>query len=73
METETGGLLRIAIRLMMECATTNVNVLVCQVLSRILVEPRFRNYIPLMNLIGIYFQIRDDYMNLQSDLVRRPS
>ncbi|KAF8328244.1 isoprenoid synthase domain-containing protein [Cantharellus anzutake] len=24
------------------------------------------DYVPLVNLIGIYFQIRDDYMNLQS-------
>ncbi|KAL4071348.1 isoprenoid synthase domain-containing protein [Scleroderma yunnanense] len=49
---KTGGLLRIAIRLMMECATINTDV----------------NYIPLIDLIGIYFQIRDDYMNLQSNL-----
>lgn len=25
-----------------------------------------RNYVPLANLIGIIFQIRDDYVNLQS-------
>jgi len=25
------------------------------------------DYVPLVNLIGVYFQIRDDYMNLQSD------
>ena len=24
------------------------------------------DYIPLVNLLGVYFQIRDDYMNLQS-------
>lgn len=24
------------------------------------------DYVPLVNLIGIYFQIRDDLMNLQS-------
>jgi hypothetical protein len=24
------------------------------------------NYIPLVNLIGVFFQIRDDFMNLQS-------
>lgn len=47
---KTGGLLRIAIRLMMECATVNEDM----------------NYVPLVDLIGIYFQIRDDYMNLQS-------
>lgn len=27
------------------------------------------DYVPLVNLIGVYFQIRDDYMNLQSDQV----
>jgi hypothetical protein len=27
------------------------------------------NYVPLVNLIGIYFQIRDDLMNLQSPVV----
>ncbi|KAL4068696.1 isoprenoid synthase domain-containing protein [Scleroderma yunnanense] len=47
---KTGGLFRIAIKLMMACATTNIDV----------------DYVPLVNLFGIYFQIRDDYMNLQS-------
>ncbi|KAF8327507.1 isoprenoid synthase domain-containing protein [Amanita rubescens] len=47
---KTGGLLRIGIKLMMACATTNRDV----------------NYISLVNLIGVLFQIRDDYMNLQS-------
>jgi len=47
---KTGGLLRIGIKLMMACSTTNVDV----------------DYVPLVNLIGIYFQIRDDLMNLQS-------
>ncbi|KAF8632867.1 hypothetical protein AX17_004715 [Amanita inopinata Kibby_2008] len=47
---KTGGLLRIGIKLMMACATTNQNV----------------DYIPLVNLIGVFFQIRDDYMNLQN-------
>ncbi|TFK45124.1 isoprenoid synthase domain-containing protein [Crucibulum laeve] len=47
---KTGGLLRIGIKLMMACSTTNVDV----------------NYVPLVNLIGVYFQIRDDLMNLQS-------
>lgn len=26
----------------------------------------YSDYVPLVNLIGVYFQIRDDYMNLQS-------
>ncbi|RDB20687.1 Geranylgeranyl pyrophosphate synthase [Hypsizygus marmoreus] len=47
---KTGGLLRIGIKLMMACARTNVGV----------------DYVPLVNLIGVYFQIRDDLMNLQS-------
>ncbi|KAI0302298.1 isoprenoid synthase domain-containing protein [Multifurca ochricompacta] len=48
---KTGGLLRVAVKLMMACASQNINV----------------DYVPLVNLIGIYFQIRDDYMNLQDD------
>lgn len=28
-----------------------------------------RNYVPLVDLLGIWFQIRDDYMNLQSSTV----
>ncbi|KAG8741195.1 geranylgeranyl pyrophosphate synthetase [Ceratobasidium sp. 414] len=47
---ETGGLFRIAIKLMMAMSP---------------VEPVV-DYVPLVNLIGVYFQIRDDYMNLQS-------
>ncbi|KAJ8586448.1 terpenoid synthase [Rhizopogon salebrosus TDB-379] len=50
-KAKTGGLLRIAVKLMMACSTTNTNV----------------DYVPLTDLIGIYFQIRDDYMNLQSN------
>ncbi|KAG6809728.1 hypothetical protein H0H92_014969 [Tricholoma furcatifolium] len=47
---KTGGLLRIGIKLMMACATRNRDV----------------DYVPLVNLIGVYFQIRDDLMNLDS-------
>ncbi|KAI1785280.1 terpenoid synthase [Ganoderma leucocontextum] len=47
---KTGGLLRVGIKLMMACSTTNIDV----------------DYVPLVNLIGVHFQIRDDYMNLQS-------
>ncbi|KAJ7510838.1 isoprenoid synthase domain-containing protein [Mycena galericulata] len=49
---KTGGLLRLGVKLMMACATTNINT----------------NYVPVMNLIGVYYQIRDDLMNLQSPL-----
>jgi len=47
---KTGGLFRLAVKLMMAYATTNTEV----------------DYVPLVNLFGIFFQIRDDYMNLQS-------
>ncbi|BGP12566.1 hypothetical protein JCM10213_004848 [Rhodosporidiobolus nylandii] len=47
---KTGGLFRIAIKLMMAASS----------------EPEPRDYVPLCNLIGIIFQIRDDYVNLQS-------
>ncbi|THU79776.1 terpenoid synthase [Dendrothele bispora CBS 962.96] len=46
----TGGLLRIGVKLMMAMAKTGVDV----------------NYVPLVNLIGVFFQIRDDLMNLSS-------
>ncbi|KAF8510490.1 terpenoid synthase [Gautieria morchelliformis] len=45
---KTGGLFRIAIKLMMAKSSSQVD------------------YVPLVNLFSIYFQIRDDYMNLQS-------
>lgn len=47
---KTGGLFRVAIKLMMACSTKNIDV----------------DYVPLVNLFGVYYQIRDDYMNLQS-------
>lgn len=47
---KTGGLFRLAVKLMMACASTNQNV----------------DYVPLVNLIGVFYQIRDDYYNLQS-------
>ncbi|KAI0753460.1 terpenoid synthase [Daedaleopsis nitida] len=47
---KTGGLFRVGIKLMMACSTTNIDV----------------DFVPLVNLFGVYFQIRDDYMNLQS-------
>ncbi|TFY63659.1 hypothetical protein EVJ58_g3121 [Rhodofomes roseus] len=47
---KTGGLFRVAVKLMMACATTNANI----------------DYVPLVDLFGVFYQIRDDYMNLQS-------
>ncbi|VDB98238.1 unnamed protein product [Peniophora sp. CBMAI 1063] len=48
---KTGGLFRIAVKLMMSCATSNADI----------------DYVPLVDLLGVLFQIRDDYMNLQAD------
>ncbi|KAK9464807.1 isoprenoid synthase domain-containing protein [Lipomyces arxii] len=48
-KNKTGGLFRLAVKLM-------------QAESKI-----SRDFVPLSNLIGILYQIRDDYMNLQSD------
>ncbi|KAG1903423.1 isoprenoid synthase domain-containing protein [Suillus fuscotomentosus] len=47
---KTGGGFRVFVRLMMALAAKNLEV----------------NFIPLVNIIGVYFQISDDYMNLQS-------
>ena len=49
---ETGGLLRLAVKLMALTSNTNPQDL--------------QNYINLVDAIGIYFQIRDDYINLMS-------
>lgn len=51
-ETETGGLFRLAVKLMQAESASN------------------EDYVPLVNLMGLIYQIRDDYMNLQSDQVR---
>ena len=74
--SETGGLFRIAVKLMMACSTTNSDVCVALVLcicGSIHIYSWlvfFSDYVPLVNIFGIYFQIRDDYMNLQSTQVR---
>ncbi|KAG1734620.1 terpenoid synthase [Suillus lakei] len=47
---KTGGGFRMPVKLMMALATKNLDI----------------DFIPLVNIIGVYFQIRDDYMNLQS-------
>lgn len=51
METETGGLFRLAVKLMQAESASD------------------EDYVPLVNLMGLIYQIRDDYMNLQSDQV----
>ncbi|KAJ2070225.1 hypothetical protein GGI16_009358, partial [Coemansia sp. S142-1] len=45
---KTGGLFRLAVKLMQECSARGVD------------------FSELVNMIGTYFQIRDDYMNLRS-------
>ncbi|CCM06424.1 uncharacterized protein FIBRA_08685 [Fibroporia radiculosa] len=47
---KTGGLFRLSVRLMIANARRNFDV----------------DYIPLVNLLGIFFQIRNDYCNLRS-------
>jgi len=47
---KTGGLFRIAVKLMMACATKNIHI----------------DYVPLVNLFGVFHQIRDDLMNLDN-------
>ncbi|KAG2153146.1 isoprenoid synthase domain-containing protein [Suillus clintonianus] len=48
--SKTGGGFRIAVKLMMAHATKNLDI----------------DFVPLVNIFGVYVQIRDDYMNLQS-------
>ncbi|KAH6577574.1 hypothetical protein BASA60_003949 [Batrachochytrium salamandrivorans] len=55
---KTGGLLRLGVRLMQLCGTPQ------------LAEPEdpltASEYIRLVNRIGVYYQVRDDYLNLKS-------
>ncbi|KZT61227.1 farnesyltranstransferase [Calocera cornea HHB12733] len=44
---KTGGLFRLAVKLMMACSASPID------------------YVPLVNLISVLFQIRDDYANLE--------
>jgi len=46
---KTGGLFRLALRLMQAFSTNK------------------KDFVPAVNLMGLYFQIRDDYVNLKSD------
>lgn len=56
---KTSGLLRLAVRLMQMYSSSNVYYALTGVSDS-------RDYVPLVNLIGILFQIRDDYQNLQN-------
>ncbi|TLS21082.1 uncharacterized protein PpBr36_10628 [Pyricularia pennisetigena] len=46
---KTGGLFRLAVRLMQLCGSSD------------------RDYVPFVNVLGIIFQVQDDYLNLQSE------
>ncbi|TFY76853.1 hypothetical protein EWM64_g7159 [Hericium alpestre] len=48
---KTGGLFRLAIKLLTACSS----------------EPSTIDYVPLFNLFGVFFQIRDDLMNLDDN------
>ncbi|KAJ3195442.1 Geranylgeranyl pyrophosphate synthase [Irineochytrium annulatum] len=48
---ETGGLLRLAVRLMQICSKSKVD------------------FVPLVNKIGVHYQILDDYLNLTADQI----
>jgi len=69
---KTGGLFRLAIKLMQ--AESSSNTLVGEVLENDyswLTRGDLSDCVPLVNLIGLIFQIRDDYMNLSnSDYTR---
>lgn len=72
---ETGGLFRIAIKLMM--AKSNCDMWVSRRQPSTgrresgadRPSSRCSDFVPLVNLISIFFQIRDDYMNMQSSEV----
>lgn len=74
---ETGGLLRLGVKLMQEASNSDKWVKRAQFMLLLLFPfvliCRFlcssRDYTPLVNKIGIHFQVRDDYMNLQSKQV----
>ena len=71
--TETGGLFRIAIRLMEATSTEPDKGYASLVLNvrQLLTCHAYSAYVPLVNLIGVLFQIADDYLNLRSDTVCR--
>ena len=54
---ETGGLLRLAVKMMQLCSETKND----------------QDYSKLVDLLGAHFQIRDDFMNLMSGKVNMSS
>lgn len=67
--------MRIGIKLMMACSTTNTDVYAsspCLQNAETEKAAHDSDFIPLVSLFGVYFQIRDDLMNLASKEVGRP-
>ncbi|KAI9662084.1 MAG: geranylgeranyl pyrophosphate synthetase [Trizodia sp. TS-e1964] len=64
---KTGGLFRLAVKLMQAESSSDKQVFlpISITVSRLMAFFH-RNCVPLVNLIGLTFQIRDDYMNLSS-------
>ncbi|KAL2912608.1 hypothetical protein HK105_207916 [Polyrhizophydium stewartii] len=52
-QNKTGGLLRLGVRLMQLCADSQSG------------SDDAEDFIELVNLIGVYYQVRDDYLNLR--------
>src|SRR6202043_1530433 len=57
---KTGGLLRLAVKLMQACSSSDMYSPLPYIKLTF-----YSDYVPLVNLIGILFQTRDDYQNLQ--------
>lgn len=62
---KTGGLFRLAVQLM-QAESRNKKCVYPVVTGRFLTYKVSRHFVPLVNTIGLLFQIRDDYMNLSS-------
>ena len=62
---KTGGLFRLAVQLM-QAESRNKTSVLPQFVERFLAYKASRHFVPLVNTIGLLFQIRDDYMNLSS-------
>lgn len=62
---KTGGLFRLAIQLM-QAESRNEKWATSLHAKHALTHTRPRHFVPLVNTIGLLFQIRDDYMNLSS-------
>ena len=65
-DNKTGGLFRLAVKLMEAESSSEKYAYEVPTLMLPKLTPLSRDYVPLVNLIGLLFQIRDDYMNLSS-------